>query len=211
MIEEAASIILKDETRFSTSIRTTNVDNQSFKANRKLVIWLLNLFISNIEKTFVGHDFHVDFSKGIINANISGLFTESGILGVLEASDLNRIDEVAPGLGATIDRYCRETTQEPVTTVFTIYFNLLNYIYCLRSTPWWTDEYLRKLDHIILEFKTISKILFERYQNSGMKTSKWNLLDQLSTEFRRTGVLDYISGGLYEVNYKWVKADYEKN
>ena len=152
----------------------------------------------------------MDFSKGIINENLSGFFTDSGILGMLEASDLDRIDEVSPFLGAIIDRCCGETKNAPVTTVFTLYVNLLNEIHCRGRTPGWTDEDLGRLDRSIRDFKTIGKSVFHRYQKSGMGTSKWHLLDHLCVDFRRTGGICYMSGGLYEMTHKFVKADYEK-
>lgn len=178
----------KDKTRGFTSIRTENGDKRSIKEIRKLVLRLLNLFISNVDKLSVGYDFHVDSFKGIINGNLSGLFTDSGILGMLEASDLDRIDEVYPFIGEIIDRCCVETTKAPVTIVFTIYVNLLNDIYYrINTPPGCTYEDFGRFDYIILEFKTIGKIGFERYQKSGMGTSKWHLLDHLLTDLRRTG------------------------
>lgn len=41
-----------------------------------------------------------------------GVFTDSVMLGMLEESDLDRIDEVYPFMGAEIDRCCGETTKE---------------------------------------------------------------------------------------------------
>lgn len=68
----------------------------------------------------VGYGLTVQFSKNC-ETNCNGIFTESGLIEMLQASDVESLDKVSPFVGAITDRSCEQSTTSPVTKVCTNY------------------------------------------------------------------------------------------
>lgn len=81
-----------------------------------------------------GFDTQADFSKADRTKIISGLFDEQDPVGMLEAYDIQRIDEVLPFLGALVDVLSENENEDPVTKLLSMYSDpsfLL--VWCLQS------------------------------------------------------------------------------
>lgn len=57
----------------------------------------------------------------------------------------------------------------------------------------------------------MSRIVFEKYQPSGMDTDKWYLLDHMTGAICKTGRIEYLRRGPYEGAHKILKFLYEKS
>lgn len=77
------------------------------------------LFLSDCtsESSQPGFNIPFDFSKQCSVGNLSGLFTESGLDGMLKGSYLNSIYMVSPFLVAVIDQFCDNIGTSTVTNV----------------------------------------------------------------------------------------------
>lgn len=60
---------------------------RTFKQIRKSVLNLLNIWSADVEKSTPGSELHVDFSKGVSTDRLSDIYTDSEIIGMLEATD----------------------------------------------------------------------------------------------------------------------------
>ena len=208
MLKECASRMLSDSSRFSSSLLTGNGDKRPFNTIRRTVLRAMNCFLSDVDRSSPGFNLRVDFSRRCSGGTLSGLFTETGLVGMLEGADFNSVDMVSPFLGSIIDRCCDNILIAPVTTVFTKYVELVNFIGRVDCTPGWTQSDLHKLKTDICSFKDVGRSTFGAYQPSGMGTPKWHMLDHLPSDLERTGGLEYLKSDLYEMAHKSVKADY---
>lgn len=84
---ECVCTLLKYEERPSTSMPYVSMQRRPFKRIRKTILATLNAFLRLAQTSSPGYGLHVDFSKGECGGRIYGLFTETGILGMMEAAD----------------------------------------------------------------------------------------------------------------------------
>lgn len=103
---------------------------------------------------------HVDFSKGMIKGSLSGGFTKTGLMGMLEDVDFNSVDVVPPFLGEIGDLCCSCTEAATPTTGFTKYIERLHGIYRKRKPPGLNPVDLPKLGDDIRFFKHLAIELF---------------------------------------------------
>lgn len=208
-LKECATVRLEDRTLSSNAIKSSSGAPRMFFSIRRTILRILNSFLSNVEHISVGYDLHVDFSKHSCSGTISGLFTDSGIAGMLEASDLKSVDMVSPFLGAIIDRCCGEVEGAPITKVFTQFKDLMDEVYQRNKVPGWSETCLRKLSTMISNFKTVGCNVFREYQPSSMGFPKWHLLDHIVSDISSLGSVVYMEEDLYEMAHKTAKLDHK--
>lgn len=61
------------------------------------------MFLTECQKKLIGTGIWVDFKKPGKSNRFTGLFTETGMTGMLEAADFDSVDMVSPFLGAIVD------------------------------------------------------------------------------------------------------------
>jgi len=102
LIKHCAYNMLLDESRKSSSMLTAR-EAEPFAVVRRKILFCLNKFLREVEKGSAGMGLQVDFSKGECGGRLSGIFMETGILGMLETKDYNALDTVSPFIGYIIE------------------------------------------------------------------------------------------------------------
>lgn len=209
LLKECCVYMLKDTERSSPAMCTMAGLPRSFNTIRKEILHCLNKLLRNVQRSSSGYGLHVDFSKGETAGRLSGFFTETGVVGMLEAQNFDTLDMVAPFLGAVVDTCCGTEEKAPVTNTYVAYSELLDFIYRRRTYPSWNEAELGVLITMIGSFKTIARDTFGKYQASNMGTSKWHALEHVVDNLRDLGGIQYMHGGLYEQSHKNFKEDYK--
>lgn len=107
LIEDCLVNMLRDEHQTTSALETWKAETGTFESVPKTVLLACSEFIRDVEHLFVRNWLHVDFAKGNSLDMLSEFFNETGIVGILEAKDYDKIDLVSPFIGAIIDQLCR--------------------------------------------------------------------------------------------------------
>lgn len=121
--------MLQDSFRTKNSILTGEGEPRTFKQVRKSVLNILNIFLADVEKSSAGCGLYVDFSKGVFTDRLSVLFTDTGIICMLEGRDFEAIDMNSPFLGAIVDICCGTKKEATVTKCFILYMYLVEFLF----------------------------------------------------------------------------------
>lgn len=97
--------MFRDEERYTSTIQTSSENALFLKASRKLILTCLNLFLVDVEQNSAGYSQHIDFSREDRSCHFVRLFIKANKFGKVEAKDYDRVDIVAPFVGATVDRW----------------------------------------------------------------------------------------------------------
>lgn len=127
----------------------SNGDPKPLSQIKRIFLSEVNEFLRLVAKQSPGSGLQVDFSKANKTRNTSGLFVEEGLIGMLEASDNNRIDHVSPVLDAIVDVFCENDYKALVTKVLTLYSDINTTLKRKLTLPCWADEELSKLAKMI--------------------------------------------------------------
>lgn len=117
--------MLNDNEKTIVTLRSKQGVPKTYKQIRKRVLHELNLFLRRVREDSPGFQLGVDFSKGESSINLSGLFREDGLIGMLEASNFENIDQVSPFLGAVTYVFSVNEATADTTKISTKYSNLL--------------------------------------------------------------------------------------
>lgn len=134
---------------------------------------------------------------------------DTGVIGMLGASDYDNMDMISPFIGALIDTCCGTTEEAPDTESFTQYLDLTDFIYSRSAVTGWIQEEFKKLTKLISSLKSVARNTFTEYPPSGMGTCKWNYLEHILKRLRELGGLEHLHGGLYEMSHEIFKDDYK--
>lgn len=67
-------------------MKTRPEENRIFRSIRKTVLDACNKSFDEIERTLIGYNMHVDFSKEERRDKLNGFFNETGVIGTLQAN-----------------------------------------------------------------------------------------------------------------------------
>lgn len=112
------------------------------------------------------------FSKRKFRWRLGGLFTESGILGIMEAAGYENCDPVSPFFGEIVDKMCGKSESASETNVLTKCLHLNNNIRERFCTVSWTESELDDLSFQLNKFQKVSAKSSGPYRASNMGTSK---------------------------------------
>lgn len=79
--------MMRDESNITPNMGTLAQKMRTFKQVRNTVLHEQYYFLRTVGETSEGYAFHVDFAKGECGGRLTGLFTETGVAGMLKASD----------------------------------------------------------------------------------------------------------------------------
>lgn len=118
-----------------------------------------------------------------MGGRLSGFFTDNGILGMLEATGYEGVDNVSPFLARLWTHYAcvSESDTVHVTEVFSKYTVLKNFIRRRLVSPGWTKCELNEPESRINDFRTVAVKVSEPYQAVCTGVSKWPYLSYLVT------------------------------
>ena len=194
----------------SSVMKDANGEPKAFSSIRAVVLSAANEIMSKMKQEQPIRGLNIDYSKGEVSCNYNGFFTKDGIVGMLEGKELQALDMVFPFIGAFLDRICGETDSCQVTTVFTLYSDIVM-ISARRNMPeGWKKDELESLREKIKMFKKRAVEVFKTYQSSEMGTLKFHLLDHLVDDLERVESYTVLDAGLYEYTHVFSKRAYRR-
>lgn len=102
--------MLGDSSRSSPAMKTSRLQNKTFKLIERSVLYALNLFLKQTEEMSARYGLHVNFSKGSMGPFVTDICFENGFTGMPEASDYDSVDQFSSFLVAIPERCCRNRT-----------------------------------------------------------------------------------------------------
>jgi hypothetical protein len=178
----------------------------------QLVLSAANNLLALTQSTSPTPGARIDFSTAKGSEKLDGLWTKTGLVGMLQAKDMKSVTTVLPFVAALVDRMCGEEAAAPTTRVVVAYTNLCHKItgrYAEGDSGSALDGFtmacLDKLAKDIASFKSRAVDLYGKYQRSGMGTNKFHLLDHVVEDVMRLGSLLLLSADSFESSHKAVK------
>ena len=197
---------LQSENLFTTAASTGN-SSKSFKSVQLSVLRGINSLLATIERDYFVPGLTIDFSTSEIGQQLNGLFLNQGLRGMLEGRHFKSLDMVFPFVAAFIDFCCDELEQAPLTTLLSMYSELL--FKCLWKKDW-TPIDLESLHSKILVFKQLFTDIFQQHHPSGLRTLKFHLLNHLADDIAETGGLQHVEAGIYESAHQSFKRHHRR-
>lgn len=197
LIKESFSARLRDHTLVSTAVDAKK-KSRTFPSLRAAILRTLNMFLRDVATESTGFNLNINFAKTNGTDAFDGLFKDHGLVGMLEGKDYKCIDQVAPFFGAIADRLCGEIEDAPITSIFTMYTDMMQMVLRLRDKFVWGEEQIADMKQMIHDFKTFTVDILCQYQASEFCTLKWHLLDHIPNDLRDYGGLEVLDAGLYE-------------
>lgn len=93
--------MLGEKVKSTSSLRSANGNERSFRSVKKTMLSTMNSFRECCAETSPGHGLKIDFSKEGSSQKLTRSFNENGIHGILDAFDVDFIDNVRPFLRGT--------------------------------------------------------------------------------------------------------------
>lgn len=126
------------------------------------------------------------------------LFTQSGLICMLEAADLDKVDQVLPNLGAIVDVICKTEESADIARLYTSYCDLHHIIFGRYRNLLWSDSDLQIWGKNICLFNELGTRIFGSYQVSAIMTPKGHLRDYLVESVVQVGGVEYPHGEIFE-------------
>lgn len=95
MLKECLINMLKIDKETTDVFKNAKGKAKSYKQIRENVLHLLHAFLKDSERISGSFDFTIDFSKGDSLKSHTGLFSETGLFGMLEDSDCILINQAS--------------------------------------------------------------------------------------------------------------------
>lgn len=150
----------------------------------------------------------MNFSKGECTHNLSGLFSEHELVGILEASDYEELDQSSPFLVATADLFCGNKATVSITTVDKLFANILFLLHRKDVLPCWTDENLEKFIRKIESFKMTATKLLPRFSSIRYGNEKRHMIGHIISALKVTRDVDHLQGSFFESAHRSSKHCY---
>lgn len=98
-------------------------------------------------------------------------YIENGVPDMLETDNYDHIDSVSQCFGETVDVRCGNSSDAPLTDVFTQYAEAVHFIEKRDCQPGRTEIELEQLQRKSFLFKSRAKAVFDLYHTSDMASS----------------------------------------
>lgn len=132
-------MIIRDDSGTTPNMLTNAGIPLTFKQARKSVLNAVNMFLRDVEAISVGYRLHVYHSNVECGDRMKRLFTDTGIVGMVEEKFYETLDMVAPFVSAMIDFFCG-LEDALTTTCFARYCDIFNYVFRYYYLPGRTDD-----------------------------------------------------------------------
>ena len=200
----------------SKDLRTVHVLDakkapKTFSAISGRVLRACNEYLTGMEKTSPAVGFSVNFARGKKKSQLDGLFTDDGIVSMLEGKDYRMAQEVLPFVGVLLDRCLgrgysdsesvpQQTRSHPIITeIFVLYQNMDQAIRRKdMEEVGFTDDtigYLRSAMDACQ--KKVLKVLGP-FQKSGFKFVKFHSYNHLVRDILALGLASGFDTSMFE-------------
>lgn len=154
-----------------------------------------------MERTPVDYDLYIDFSKGGETDKLNGLFKETGVMGMLDAEDYDKIYMVSSFMGAIVNRLCG-LDHTPITPSYVPNVEVNYAIHLYGRRPGRRREELEELCKMIKKSNEFVLPLFAQYQASELQNCKRNSLTDRVDNIEDVGSIEVLHSGKHESAHK---------
>ena len=165
---------------------TVNGRKKMFKSIRRSVLKSVNEILSRMQVESYVPDFRVDFSSKESSTDLNGLYTNDGLVGMLEAKNFKCLDTIFPFVCAFIDRVCQEGWG-PLTSIYSIYNDVIAYTFDRDSSNPWKQENVEWIRFLIFKLKKLMVAEFGYSHPSNLNTVKFHMLGHLPEDICNIG------------------------
>ena len=167
---------------------------------------------NTILRFFQSHSFmpgtRIDFSKKDCSSQLNGIYTSTGLRGMLEGKDYKALDTVFPFVFAYVDIWLQQETEASLTSVHVNYTDLVQQIMSDNNGLGWSEESLSSLEDRISSFKQEMSDLFHKASPTGIGTLKFHLLDHIVHDIRCFGSIRMLTASPFEHFNTHIKSAY---
>jgi len=206
---------LQTAERRTPEILNSSGEHRTLRAIRQAILVACNDSLSWCDRESPYPGFRVDFAKGKSTDRLNGLFTRTGITGMLEARHMHHILQAMPFLAALRDRMCGEKASCATTKLWVQYAEICQIVCAdeesnktFESFSGLTSVHVTALQQRITAFMEQAVELYGGIQASGMGTNKFHLLTHIPEDILRTGCLSVLDAAVFEASHKLVKHAY---
>lgn len=114
---------------------------------------VLNQFLADLQNQIVGYATRLGFWQLNQKTFLNRFFVETGLTGMLEASDYYSIDIVSPLIGAVVNDSCSPSKAAKATKRFMAYVVVVSSTYRDFLSTVWRDSELEKCKFCLVLFK----------------------------------------------------------
>jgi len=190
-------------------VQGTGDKTKKFKTIRCSILKCINEMLSRMENESYIPDFVVDFSSKSNPTDLNGLYSKDGLIGMMEAKNYKCLDTIFPFVASFIDRCCGELSG-PLTTICSLYNDIVQCTIHRDCSPPWTSLSVQKLRKMILTFKTFMVQIFQDYHPSGLRTVKFHMLNHLDENIESFGDMRMVDVQFYENRHLTFKQEFNR-
>lgn len=208
MLKECLYSYLWDVSRFISAMEYRSSEPKPYSMVRKTVLKLLTDLLQKIDSEGLRSRKRINFFKSKNGGRLFRLFTETGILGVLEGNNCENSGLVLPRFGEVVSVSCGNSKTAPVTDGYNQYTDLFRAIRKDSSPLSWTWRELPELQQRTSRFKTHALVVFGVYQASNRGTFKRNVLNHVVDSLRHFGSVEYLEQDVFKIVHILFKEKY---
>ena len=187
---------------------TINGRLRTYCSLRHTVLKGCNSLLRSIQDLYTMPGIRYDFSKKECSTALNGIYTNTGLRGMLEGKDYKVLDTIFPIVFAYVDTWLSDNDSAPLTEVHTLYTDIINTILSDNHGNGWIADDLDTLQSEIKIFKTKMVGLFHDCCPNGLGTLKFHLFDHIVDDIRRFGTISVLSASPFEHFNLHIKSAY---
>ena len=192
----------------STRQATVNNKRRTYYSLRTPILRGLNTLLRFFQANSTLPGIRVDFSKNECTSQLNGIYTSTGLRGMLEGKDYKNLDSLFPFLYGYVDRWLGNAEDCHLTKLHTEYTDLQQSVMTDNHGYGWTDKDIQNLRSSISDFKKHMVSSFQDSFPTDLGTLKFHLLDHLPDDLSRFGSTKVLSASPFEHFNLLVKRAY---
>lgn len=181
----------------------------SWPIPRASVLRGANMFLRNIHKQWTAPGISFHYCGSGTGSRLDGIFTETGLRGMLEGKEYDLLDEVFPFIAAYMDRVCGIRSGR-LTELCVMYTELLHWVFRRGLDKHWGTEEVRDLGMYIRRFISRMVRAFPSVRGVGCMTTKFHMLTHLAEDIARFGSVVWLDASSYENAHGVLKRIYRR-
>lgn len=209
LLMECISTMPKDETRTTESKTKKTRSRKTFKSARKTVLRSASQLLALVQCSLMGYSQHTDFAEWDRSDRLDRLFTDSGLVGMIEGKDDNCINMVVPFKAGMVDG-CDDLDDAQITQMFESYVVLQHRLLWFGESSKLVGPPVEKLQTQVRSFKTIADKIFAKFQPPRFRACKWPAMDYLADSLLGVGNMHAVHNEMYESSQRLLKTLYRR-
>lgn len=179
MLKKFLMNMSEDNKRTTDDLKNANGEGKAFNQVRENAFHSLTVFLNETGRISSNFGHTMDFSQVDGFGKNTGLFSDTGLVRMLDAPDYKVVDQVPWFRRALADSFRRSIYNPEVAKTRTLFVELLLVINQFHSNSGWVEYEISALQSRIAIFKAIGVTVSARYKAPCMGTEKWHILDHI--------------------------------